>query len=82
MKNLLIILILAIFSTAICMSQEAVTATGGEASGSNGTVSYTVGQVGYSVKTGGGGSVLEGVQQPYEIFIVGVDEEQRHMLLK
>lgn len=56
-------------------AQVAVTTTGGNASGSGGTSSYTVGQLGYTTNTGTTGSVAQGVQQPYEISIViGVEE--------
>ncbi|MEN8157615.1 MAG: T9SS type A sorting domain-containing protein [Bacteroidota bacterium] len=48
-------------------AQETVPATGGDASGSGGSSSYTVGQVVYTTSTGTNGSVAEGVQQPYEI---------------
>jgi len=51
-------------------AQEAVLATSGEASGSGGTVSYSVGQVVYTTNTGANGSVASGVQQPYEITII------------
>jgi opacity protein-like surface antigen len=52
-------------------AQEAIPATGGDASGSGGTVSYSVGQVFYTTNTGGAnGSVAQGVQQPYEISVV------------
>ncbi len=51
-------------------AQEAVPATGGNASGSGGTMSYSVGQVAYQTYTGTKGSVIEGVQQPYEISVV------------
>jgi hypothetical protein len=51
-------------------AQESVTATGGNASGSGGSVSYSVGQVVYQTHTGINGSVAEGVQQPYEISVV------------
>ncbi|MDA3816335.1 MAG: T9SS type A sorting domain-containing protein [Prolixibacteraceae bacterium] len=58
-------------------AQEAVTATGGDASGSGGTVSYSVGQVAYQTQTGTNGSVAEGVQQPYEISAVtGIEEAE------
>jgi hypothetical protein len=39
---------------------------GGEATGSGGSVSYSVGQVVYTTNTGINGSVAQGVQQPYE----------------
>jgi len=56
-------------------AQEAKPATGGEVSGSGGSLSYTVGQVVYITNTGTNGSVSQGVQHPYEIFIVtGIDE--------
>jgi hypothetical protein len=48
-------------------AQEAIPATGGEATGSGGTVSFTVGQVAYTTKTDGTTSTSEGVQQTYTI---------------
>jgi hypothetical protein len=58
-------------------AQESVNATGGSASGSGGTVSYTVGQVTYQTQTGTGGSAAQGVQQPYEISAVTAIEEAK-----
>jgi len=57
-------------------AQESPTAAGGEASGSGGTASYSVGQTVYTTITGmAGHSLAQGVQQPYEISTtVGVDE--------
>jgi hypothetical protein len=52
------------------VAQETVSAVGGEAKGIDGTVSYTVGQVVYSTNSGTAGMVSEGVQQPYEIYVV------------
>jgi len=58
-------------------AQEAVPAAGGEATGSGGTVSYSVGQVVYTTNTGSNGSVAQGVQQPYEISVTtGIEKEQ------
>ena len=51
----------------IGLSQEAIPASGGDASGLGGTLSFTVGQLVYSSNSGSNGSVAEGVQQPYEI---------------
>jgi len=48
-------------------AQETAPATGGEATGSGGSSSYTVGQVVYTTNTGSNGSVAQGVQQAYEI---------------
>jgi hypothetical protein len=55
-------------------TQEVVTTTGGDLSGSGGTVSYSIGQIVYTTNSGSGISVAEGVQQPYEIQTVGTME--------
>jgi len=56
-------------------AQTSVNATGGDASGSGGSASYSVGQVVYTTHTGTSGSVAEGVQQPFEISAVtGIEE--------
>ncbi|GAB5399654.1 MAG: hypothetical protein Aureis2KO_12390 [Aureisphaera sp.] len=49
-------------------------ATGGEAIGSGGTISYSVGQIDYSQTEGSGGTISQGLQQPFEIFVLGTDE--------
>lgn len=51
-------------------AQSAVTASGGDAGGSSGSVSYSIGQVFCSTNAGTGGQIIEGVQQPYEIYDV------------
>jgi hypothetical protein len=48
-------------------AQQATVASGGNASGTTGSVSYSVGQVVYTTSTGSNGTVAQGVQQPYEI---------------
>lgn len=55
-------------------SQQGSTAAGGDASGSGGTVAYSVGQVVYTTHTGSNGSVAQGVQQAYIISSGGVEE--------
>lgn len=56
-------------------AQEAIPAAGGNASGSGGSMSYSVGQDVYTTNTGSNGSVSQGVQQPYEIFVMTGMEE-------
>jgi hypothetical protein len=51
-------------------AQQATTATGGDATGSGGSVAYSVGQIVYTTHIGTTGSVAQGVQQPYEISVV------------
>ena len=55
-------------------SQEGVMTSGGNAGGTGGSVSYSIGQTTYSSTKDSGGSVAQGVQHPYEIFIVGLEE--------
>lgn len=56
-------------------AQESVNATGGNTSGSEGSMSYSVGQVVYTANTETSGAVAQGVQQPYEISTVTEIEE-------
>ncbi|PCI93223.1 MAG: hypothetical protein COB15_16755 [Flavobacteriales bacterium] len=55
-------------------AQESINGSGGEATGTGGTASYSVGQIVYTTATGTNGSVAQGVQQPFEIYAVGVSE--------
>ena len=55
-------------------AQQATTTTGGDASGSGGTVAYSVGQVVYTTNTDASGTVSQGVQHAYEIFTLGIKE--------
>ena len=74
-KTVLFSALLMIFGLLSMQAQEAVATSGGEASGSGGAVSYTVGQAFYVTHTGTSVSIAEGVQQPIEISVVtGVDE--------
>ena len=58
-------------------AQTSINATGGNASGSGGSSSYSVGQVAYQTHTGTNGSVAQGVQQPFEISVVTAIEEAK-----
>jgi len=75
-----IVLLLGLGLTGL-QAQESVNATGGNASGSGGTASYSVGQVVYTTNTGTSGSVTQGVQQPYEISVVTGIEEAKDITL-
>lgn len=64
-----------LFLSSSIYAQQSISTTGGDATGSGGSMSYSIGQVAYQTHTGTSGSVAEGVQQPYEISIVsGVKE--------
>ena len=55
-------------------AQQSLNASGAEAKGAGGQVSYSVGQVAYSSIAGVSGSVAQGVQQAYVIEPVSVEE--------
>lgn len=73
MKKLFFTLLLMSVAFSV-MSQSDFVPVGGTATGSAGTVTYTVGQIAVHNASNGDKSVLEGVQQPYEIQTVGVDD--------
>jgi len=62
-------------------AQESANASGGDATGSGGTVAYSIGQVVYTTNTGSNGSVAQGVQHAYEIFTVGIKETELNISL-
>lgn len=65
MKSFISFLFLLFFlGTTHAYSQEGVVSSGGDATGSGGTVAYSIGQVVYTVANGSGGSCGQGVQQP------------------
>ena len=82
-KTKLIIIFSLIFALTGIKAQQGFTAAGGGASGGGGTAAYSVGQIVYTSNTGAGGSVAQGVQQPYEISIVlGVEDLQISLNMK
>ncbi len=68
--NIFFLMLLITLTQAKISAQESVNASGGDALGSGGSVSYSIGQIVYTTNTGTNGSVAQGVQQPYEISIV------------
>ncbi len=68
-QKLFLVLLVSCFFDGF--SQSNSVSSGGTATGSNGSSTYTVGQVFYTTVTGSNGSVGQGVQQPYEITTLG-----------
>jgi hypothetical protein len=66
----------------LLQAQSAIPATGGNATGTGGTVSYTVAQLVYTTNTGTNGTLSQGVQQPYEISVVTGLEEAKDVALE
>ncbi|OBX22182.1 MULTISPECIES: T9SS type A sorting domain-containing protein [Bizionia] len=61
------------FATQLMYSQKAIPASGGNATGSGGSSSYTVGQLVYTTNTGSG-TLTQGVQQSIELFTLSNPE--------
>lgn len=74
------ILLLSLGMTGL-QAQESLNTIGGDASGSGGSVNFSVGQVMYKANNGANGSVAEGVQQPYEVSEVTAIEEAKEINL-
>ena len=72
-KQLFLILILCIGFNKI-QAQQAALASGGNATGSGGSSSYSIGQIDYITATGSTGSVGQGLQQPFEISTLSGEE--------
>ena len=67
--------VFGLFVSGLTFGQQNSVASGGEATSSNGEVSYTVGQIDYQSTNGSNGSSSEGVQQPFEFYSVGIFED-------
>ena len=63
-------------------AQEANTSSGGNALGSGGSASYSVGQLVYTTNSGSGGSLSQGVQQPFEITVITAINESKGIELQ
>lgn len=74
MKNRIFLISIFFMMTVSVFAQSAIVPVGGDAQSNGGSVSYTVGQVVLQTSSNGTISVAEGVQQPYEIMTVGVDD--------
>lgn len=72
-KILLTCLFTAIITTAL-LAQQGVVAAGGDASGTGGSASYTIGQIDYLTANGTNAKIIQGMQQPFEISeVTGTD---------
>ncbi len=70
----LTLLAIAMLLAGFAEAQESVNTTGGNVAGSGGSAAYSIGQMVYTTHTTGNGSVAQGIQQPYEIFTIGINK--------
>lgn len=69
------VLLVAFLAPLCAAAQQTVSTTGHEAVGGGGSVSVTIGQVGYTEAVSGTGTVRAGVQQPLLVVVTDVEEE-------
>ena len=68
-----IVILGSLFFCLTSNAQQSVNASGGNGSGAGGSFSYTVGQIDYVSANGSNGSISQGVQQPFEIVVLGTN---------
>lgn len=74
-KKVIIICSLLLIGSAALVAQQNPVASGGDAIGTGGFCSYSIGQIDYITSVGSLGTITEGLQQPYEILILhGIEE--------
>jgi spore coat protein U-like protein len=77
----LAMLVAGLLWVGLAQAQVSANASGGDATGSGGTVAYSIGQVIYTTNFGSSGSVAQGIQHAYEIFTVGIKETELNISL-
>ena len=68
-----ILAFLILFSPSLS-GQQSINASGGEAGGIGGTMSFSIGQVAYTAQSGSSGKISQGVQQAYLEIMVSSEE--------
>ncbi|WP_200979417.1 T9SS type A sorting domain-containing protein [Echinicola sp. 20G] len=74
-KILFLLPILVGISCEVSQAQSCILSTGGETSNNSGTVSYSIGQTVFNNYYNENLSLIEGIQQPYQISIILKSEE-------
>jgi hypothetical protein len=82
MLKIKLFIFLIFFAIAFQVSaQQSVNSSGGDATGSGGSASYSLGQVVYSSNSTATGTISQGVQQAHEIYALGIDNEKQDLIL-
>ena len=81
-RRFVLLLVLGFLCLSTAHGQSTIPASGGDATGSGGSETYTVGQANYNTYSGTNGSAAQGVQQPYEISLVTAVENTEGIILE
>lgn len=82
MKKIFITSMLFLFGITFLCAQETNPTTGGNANGSGGIVSYSIGQIFYNTISVSNGTIIQGVQQPFEISVVTAIKNTEYINLR
>ena len=74
-QPLLFTLLLSCLGLSSLYAQKGPVAAGGDATGSGGSVSYSIGQIDYISATGSSGNINQGLQQPFEFYTMGLEDQ-------
>ena len=67
MKKIIFCLYIILFGVNFCQSQNNTITTGSDASNTEGSISYSIGQIDYISSSNADTFINQGVQQPFEI---------------
>lgn len=81
LKKTAVILIIFFIDVAFSNAQTTISTAGGNSTGTQGSVSYSIGQTVYTTSAGTNGSVAQGVQQPFEISVISSINEAKNIAL-
>jgi hypothetical protein len=75
------LLLFAFLGISSLFAQSGAVGSGGDATNSSGSISFSLGQIDYAAAANGTGAINAGVQQPYEVFVSSVDAAMRNAII-
>lgn len=76
MKKIIFILSFGFQILGFAVAQQSIHASGGDANGTGGSASFSIGQVAYTASSSGTGSVSQGVQHAYAVNPLGLNKTE------
>lgn len=74
-------LLFAFLGISGLFAQSGAVGSGGDATNSSGSISFSLGQIDYAAAANGTGAINAGIQQPYEVFVSSVDAALRNAII-
>lgn len=75
------LLLLFFLNQLIIQAQQSINSAGGDATGTGGSVAYSIGQLVYTTNSSNSGSIAQGVQHTYDFFAVNTSESALNISL-